>query len=174
MIFDREHDQKLKPTLYPAVMKADTPGDVIVDTLGFKAVVGYIYAGTIPQDAGATYQFIVEVGNDPDFGAPGEPYLAIPVVDFSDPTKKPLLLTDEILPDGAPSDQAPGTVAALSTDTLKFGLADSNKVFRFGYVGPYRYIRVSLKGVTGAPGTGALFGAFIELTEADRKPVVQD
>jgi hypothetical protein len=163
MLFDREHDQKLKPTIYPAVLKGATQGDVIIDTQGFKAVVGYIVSGVISD--GSAYPFKVMVGNDP---ALGDGVLA---TDLSG--ADPLLLVDEIEPDGAPSDQAPGTVAELTTDSLTFGAADGNKVKRFGYVGPYRYIRVDLAAPTGQT-AGGLFGAFIELTEADRKPVVQD
>lgn len=164
------HDQKLKPSMYlQALTGAAAPGDAIVDTQGFKAAVVYVVSGTI---ADSTWTFEVEVGNDPALAGSTIATVA-----------NGLLIDTNILLNGAPSDQAPGTVASIVDVPLVFAATDDDTVRRAGVVCPYRYLRVNLVGGAvpepeegGLKGgvTPAIFGAFVELLEADVRPVYQD
>ena len=168
-VFDRQDDQKLKPSIYPAAYGAAHTGDAIVDTAGFKAAVIYIIAGTIADSA---WVFDVEASDAAN--------MANSVVAS---TTNGDLIEHNITMDGTQSTSAPGTVATITDQTLTFAATDDNKVRRCAYVGPHRYLRVNLVSATareeGKKGgltvpTPAVFGAFIELLEPDVKPVLQD
>ena len=159
-VYDRQSDQKVKMSFYPQLTKVKQGQDAIVDTLGYKAAVIYVVSGTITDGTTATFKFW---GSAAANGAN-------PV----ELTAANGLVANNWTVDGAPSMSAPGTVATLATESQAFAAADDNVVRRFGYVGPYRYIFVTLDSYAGAPATGGIFCAFVELLEPDVKPVLQD
>ena len=170
-VFDRQDDQKVKPSIYLATYGGAHTGDAIVDTAGYKAAVIYIVAGTL---ADSTWTFQVEASDAAN--------MANSVVAS---TTNGDLIEHNITMDGTQSTTAPGTVATITDVPLTFASTASNKVRRAAYVGPHRYLRVNLvtaagredeskKGGLKAGVTPAYFGAFIELLEPDVKPVVQD
>ena len=159
-VFDRQDDQKLKPAIYPAAYGAAHTGDAIVDTAGFKAAVIYIVAGTIADSA---WVFDVEASDHSDMSS-----------SVVASTANGDLIEHNITMDGTQSMSAPGTVATITTVSQTFVQStDGNSQRRFGYVGPNRYLRVDVGTVTGTPGTGGVFAAFVVLSEPDVKPAVQ-
>ena len=157
-VFDRAHDMMIVQTLQPGVYKAATSGQAYVDTQGYKAATIFIISGTITD--GTNYPFIINDSSDH--------------TNFNPVTTSPPLINTNITMDGSTSMNAPGTVATITTVSQTFVQStDGNSQRRFGYVGPNRYLRVDVGTVTGSPGTGGVFAAFVVLSEPDVKPAVQ-
>ena len=161
------HDQKVKMSIYPALLVKSGAGagtkaaDAYVDTNGYKAAVFYVVASGMATPDSLTFHFWGS--NAANGSSPTELT-----------TANGLLSTDWVV-DGATTLSAPGTYATSSTvsQVLSYAVSGSAAVvMRLGYVGPFRYLGVTAD--TGTSTLGFIGCAFVELLEPDVKPVHQD
>jgi hypothetical protein len=161
-VYDRMHDQKVKVSLSLLTYKADVTGQAVVDTNGYKAAVIYVVSGAEPGgDTGSSYPIALMGSADGSTG-----WTAITTANG--------LINSNITVDGSQTLSAPGTVATIATQSQTVLHADAAGVRRFGYVGPFRYLRIDIASSSGTLTTGRIHGGFVELLEPDVKPVFQD
>lgn len=144
MMVDLHNNIKVSRAISPIAAVTDNTAFVsqILDTNGFGTAEFAGVMGSI-SDADATFTLLVEDGNDSalsDAAAVDDAYLL--------GTEAGTVTAGAAVSGGAP------------------GFADDNKTFKIGYIGPKRYLRVTL---TPAANTGNIFCAAVWLQTHGRK-----